>query len=267
MKKGRKLITGDIHGARKALDQCLERCNFDYENDTLIQLGDVADGWDEVYDCVEKLLSIKSLISIKGNHDAWFYQWIINEIQPAGWLQGGYGTLKSYCRKIGDYKGAHIEIRQTMSGYFSSLRSADLPQSHIDFFKNQLLYYIDEDNNCFVHGGFNRHATMVENKLFDEEQFYWDRDLWMACLSFKQISQDQEHVRFKMVENFKEVFIGHTATMSWGTIKPMHSANVWNLDTGAGFKGRLTIMDLDSHQYWQSDLVQELYPDQTGRNR
>lgn len=32
---------GDIHGAYKALQQCLERSKFNYENDKLIQLGDV----------------------------------------------------------------------------------------------------------------------------------------------------------------------------------------------------------------------------------
>lgn len=55
----RTFAMGDIHGAHKALVQCLERCNFNNEIDTLIQLGDVADGWSETYECVEELLKIK----------------------------------------------------------------------------------------------------------------------------------------------------------------------------------------------------------------
>jgi serine/threonine protein phosphatase 1 len=40
----KRLCMGDIHGNYKALMQCLERSNFNYEEDTLIQLGDVCDG-------------------------------------------------------------------------------------------------------------------------------------------------------------------------------------------------------------------------------
>jgi len=56
---------GDIHGNYKGLLQCLERSNFDYANDKLIQLGDVVDGWSESCECVTELLKIKNLISIK----------------------------------------------------------------------------------------------------------------------------------------------------------------------------------------------------------
>ena len=46
---GRRIVCGDIHGAHLALLQCLERSNFDFENDTLILIGDVVDGWPYVY--------------------------------------------------------------------------------------------------------------------------------------------------------------------------------------------------------------------------
>jgi hypothetical protein len=43
------------------------------------------------------------------------------------------------------------------------------------------------------------------------------------------------------------------------TDKPMHAANIINLDTGAGASGRLTIMDVKSKKFWQSDPVHRLY--------
>jgi serine/threonine protein phosphatase 1 len=46
----------------------------------------------------------------------------------------------------------------------------------------------------------------------------------------------------------------------------MKAANIWNLDTGAGYNGKLTIMDIKTKEYWQSDLVTELYKDKKGRN-
>jgi Calcineurin-like phosphoesterase. len=69
--KGKTFVVGDIHGAHKALVQVLERSGFDKENDLLITLGDIADGWSEVYEVVEELLTIKHRIDIIGNHDEW----------------------------------------------------------------------------------------------------------------------------------------------------------------------------------------------------
>jgi serine/threonine protein phosphatase 1 len=70
----RTFVMGDIHGAYKALLQCLERVSFDKDKDSLIQLGDVADGFEQVYDCVEELLKIRNLVAMKGNHDEWLNQ-------------------------------------------------------------------------------------------------------------------------------------------------------------------------------------------------
>ena len=44
---------GDIHGAYRALRQCLQRAQFDDENDHLICLGDVCDGWPETKAVIE----------------------------------------------------------------------------------------------------------------------------------------------------------------------------------------------------------------------
>jgi serine/threonine protein phosphatase 1 len=43
-------------------------------------------------------------------------------------------------------------------------------------------------------------------------------------------------------------------------------ANVWNIDTGAAFTGPLTIMDVDSKTYWQSEPLHQLYLNEKGRN-
>ena len=42
--------------------------------------------------------------------------------------------------------------------------------------------------------------------------------------------------------------------------------NVWNIDTGAAFTGKFSIIDINSKEFWQSDLVTALYPDEKGRN-
>lgn len=245
-------VMGDIHGGYLALLQCLDRSGFDYENDTLIQLGDVADGWSQTYECVEELLKIKNLISIKGNHDDWTLTMMATGVHP-GLSQGGKETQDSYIK--------YSQHDYSTGGIF-------YPEHHLKFFRNQHLYYVDDQNRCFVHGGFNRHFSIKEQ--YDPMIFYWDRDLWMSALSFKAMGRglvmnDPEIIKFKTKDNFKEIFIGHTTTLNWNTTEPMQAANIWNLDTGGGFKGKLTIMDINTKQYWQSDLLTDLYPNEKGR--
>jgi serine/threonine protein phosphatase 1 len=249
---GRRFVMGDIHGNYKGLLQCLERSGFNKEEDLLIQLGDVADGWSEVFECVTELLSIKNLISIVGNHDDWTLTWMKNGAHP-GLAQGGRATVDSYIRNC-DHSESYMN-----NTYLN------IPKAHKDFFYNQRNYYIDEQNNCFVHGGFNRHLGINEQTV--KHIYYWDRDLWMAAMSYKGITvgPGETELSFKIKDKFKEVFIGHTATINWGKIIPMKAANIWNLDTGSGFKGVLTIMNIDTKEYWQSDFADRLYPDEKGR--
>lgn len=268
----RTFVIGDIHGAYRALVQCLERCQFDKEKDLLITLGDICDGWTEVYECVEELLTIKNRIDIIGNHDRFFIDWLNTAVQSDRWRQGGLGTLESYTRALG------VGVIDVIAGgYMTSLLREDIPASHWKFFKHQRLYYKDDLRNMFfVHGGFDRFKSITDNRHDHPSEFYWNRDLWEKAMSCKG---DQ---KLQTIDNFGEIFIGHTATTNW-TIKeehtatgivipkgamitvPMFSGGVWNMDTGAGWHGKLTIMNISTKEFWQSDLVTDLYPEEAFR--
>lgn len=237
----RTFVMGDIHGSYKALVQCLEKVRFDFKGDQLIQLGDVTDGYSEVYECVELLMKIDNLVAIRGNHDEWFNEYIQTGVHPDNWEQGGAGTAKSYLKKVSQ----------------EYIIPPHIPESHQRFFKYQRMFYIDDDNNCFVHAGFDRHLPFIGQL---PETYYWDRELWRSALSFEAFRRGKwVSGKFKMVTKFNEIFIGHTPTTNWQTDKPMKAANINNLDTGAGHGSRLTIMDVKTKEYWQSDLTGELY--------
>jgi serine/threonine protein phosphatase 1 len=249
----RTFVMGDIHGAYKALMQCLQQCSFNYEEDTLIQLGDVADGHDEVFLCVEELLKIKKLIAIKGNHDEWFNEFITTGHHNGRWAQGGKATAISYLRLTG--RGSMI--KPSGDGYTVPLSKTDIPETHRQFFQQQHLYYIDETNNCFVHAGFNRHLPFKGQAAY---LYYWDRDLWTEALSYESFKRGKgESGKFEIVTPFDNIFIGHTSTTHWGKDKPMKAANIYNIDTGAGHDGKLTVMEISTKKYWQSEPVTELY--------
>lgn len=246
----RTFVMGDIHGAHKALVQCLERSGFNREEDTLIQLGDVCDGWNEVYECVEELFSIRNLVPIRGNHDDWFMEFHHTGHHGSQWEHGAHATAHSYLRAAG--KGL---VNPNV------LLPDMVDPAHRKFFEDQLMYHIDTTGRLFIHGGFNRHTGL---EMTMPLLYFWDRDLWSEALSWESMV-DRTHP-FKIKGAYPTIFIGHTTTMNWGKDVPMRAANIWNLDTGAGFKGKLTIMDVDTEQYWQSDPVRELYPNQKGRS-
>jgi serine/threonine protein phosphatase 1 len=219
---------GDIHGAHKALVQVLERSGFDREADTLIFLGDVADGYVDVKQCIDELLTIKNLIHVKGNHDQWMEDWIDGDGSIHWVNQGGRATLRSY--------GQDQPLRPT----------GNVPEAHVEYLRTARYYYIDDENRLFVHGGFKgEHPLGCSN-----ETLMWDRDLFVNAVA-------RPYARHT---KFNEVFVGHTATrfLGGGTL-PMHCGEIWNLDTDCGWGGPLTIMDVDTKEFWQSDRADELY--------
>lgn len=261
---------GDIHGCHKGLVQALQRASFNYEEDTLITLGDVVDGWGDSYEVVEELLKIKNRIDIRGNHDYWFYEFIMIGLHRERWGHGGIATATSYGKNLlGDkFEVTDVSVpvidmagNKTMHElYNTTLVNSDIPQSHVKFFMGQRNYYVDHERNfLFVHGGFNRHNKLADQ--FSDDIFFWDRDLWLSAMA-----ADRNSLGFTIKEKFNLIFIGHTSTVNWGLDVPMQARNIINIDTGGGFNGKITVMNVDTQEAFQSDLVQTLYPEEKGRN-
>ncbi len=243
---GRKIVIGDIHGGFKALDQVVQLVNLQ-PADELIFLGDYADGWSQTAQVIDYLMDLDTkykCIFLRGNHDAWAEEWLRTGLaEPAEWVRnGGAQTMASY------------------EGY-----SRIQMDRHLEFFQKMLYYVIDEENRLFVHAGFS--ATQGPAKEHHNSSFFWDRTLWeMALAMDKQL--DPESVFYpRRLKLFKEIYIGHTPSTNYGITTPINAMNVWNIDTGAAFRGTITAMDISSRQYWQSDPIWQLYPDEKGRNK
>lgn len=243
--KPRTLVIGDIHGGLKALKQVIERATVT-EQDTLIFLGDYVDGWGESAQVIQFLMDLEqkqSCIFIKGNHDSWCEEWLgEGELDKTWVFHGGASTIDSY-----------ISFSETQR------------QEHLNFFERMKLYHVDIQNRLFVHAGFtSMHGPSHE---FHSSNFKWDRTLWeMALTMDKHIRKDSKLYPKRLLQ-FDEIYIGHTPTLNYDVTIPMQGCNVWNIDTGAAFWGSLTILDIDTKEFWQSDTLQSLYPNEKGRNR
>lgn len=237
-------VVGDIHGNLKALYQVFERSPFNPDKDKIIFLGDYVDGHSQSAEVIDLLVYLKSImgdrcICILGNHDEWCKEWLIYGSKNPNWLpQGGQATYNSYIRTL----------------LFTE-------ESHRKFFRTLQYYYIDDNNRVFVHGGF-RSVKGIGNDAYST--YIWDRTMWDGTLAYSKSGHPLGYELFG-INKHKEIFIGHTTTMSHRDENykridyPMNAFNIWNVDTGAGMYGRLTIMDINTKEYWQSDLCKDLY--------
>ncbi|UUV22482.1 metallophosphoesterase [Paenimyroides aestuarii] len=237
-------VIGDIHGGLKALQQVLNRANVT-TNDKLIFLGDYVDGWSEtpaVLDFLMDLSATYSCVFMQGNHEEMLLKWLKKEDDNELWrFHGGEATVQAY---------QNISLR--------------VIEKHIAFLQQLKEYYIDDQNRLFIHAGFT-HLKGVTFEYF-RGMFWWDRTLWETAMAVDG-NLSPNNLRYpQRLRLYKEIFVGHTPVIRFGASAPMNFANVWNVDTGAAFTGKLSILNVDTKAYWQSDALTDLYPNEKGRN-
>jgi serine/threonine protein phosphatase 1 len=243
--KNRTLVIGDIHGGLAALKQVFDRAQIT-PSDTLIFLGDYTDGWSESFGIVELLLGLsqnQDCVLLKGNHDGWTEDWLRTNVIDNDWYkQGGESTCTSYANAEPATKKAHLR-----------------------FFERLKNYYVDNANRLFVHAGFTSPRGPAHEP--DPDQLIWDRSLWeMTWATDRSLHFDSPNFP-PHLKLFSEIYLGHTPTIRYGSFAPIRIFNVCNMDTGAAFFGKLSLMDVDTKQVWQSDTVMDLYPGEKGRNK
>lgn len=242
---------GDVHGAHLALEQVLQRADFDYEEDVLIALGDVCDGWSGVAECFEILLKCKNLIYIEGNHDQWFLDYankqMSKESQRHWFKYGGKMTVASY------------------------EKNPQLFDKHVTLLKNAKKYYVDEKNRCFVHAGIPNHHESLDKQV----DYCWSRHFFDNARTWNH-QNFKVHVAIQSIDPSQVVsewFVGHTVVSEFKRThneafinKPVKYSNITFCDTGAAYDGVLSLLNVDDGTLYQSDIVMKMYPDETGRN-
>ncbi|WP_310554631.1 metallophosphoesterase family protein [Flavobacterium sp.] len=240
----RTLVVGDIHGGLRALKQVIEKANITL-NDTLVFLGDYVDGWSESPQVIDFLIELdqkQKCVFIRGNHDELLLEWLSESKDNLEWYKhGGEATVLAY-----------------------SFISSEIKRKHIDFLKSLKNYFIDSKNRLFVHAGFTN-MNGVDYEYFPK-LLYWDRTLWETALALDQNIEKNSALYPKRFRLYHEIYIGHTPVTRIGQTIPIQKAGVWNIDTGAAFLGPLTILNIDTKEFWQSNNLPDLYPNENGRN-
>lgn len=199
----RHLILGDIHGQYEALIRVLKKADYDPEGDSLYCVGDLTDRGPDSAKVLDFCIKHK-VLSVRGNHDMWFLDYLIHGHAPMIWLrQGGYETLSSWHKESMSHKYV-LDYYEKMPYY----RELDLGGLSIAVF----------------HGGITPGIPLNNQH---PEVLTWDRYFWV----FEQ-QPELPYDRY---------FLGHTALRGSAEI---NKYNVINLDTGAGYFRIFTAMDI-----------------------
>ena len=235
----RRFVIGDVHGSYRALMECLRGVEFDYINDELVFLGDVTDGWSDIIPCIEEFIKIKNFTHTLGNHDNWALSYLNGTMDPINeaWLVHG-GSVTKKC--IDDNPDKYMMIKL--------------------FLENAKPYHID-GNILFLHAGFNQYEPIESQDV--------DTLMWNRTMVKNSIENDTSESSFYNPNNkYDKIFIGHTIVSRYFGDDPVTiGRNTIMMDTGCAYKGRLTIMDIDTGDFFQSTPSYLLYPDEMGRNK
>ncbi len=209
----RLIAIGDIHGCLSALLSLLEAIKPG-RDDTIITMGDYIDrGPDSrgVIDCLLQLQSACNLVPLLGNHDEMLIDIRSGRADMLGdWLLfGGDATMSSY----------------------GTLKPETIPQNHIEFLEDCLLYY-ETEKHIFLHATYDPALPLDRQTL---QMLLWDKI---------RPTPPGPHC------SGKTVIVGHTAQRN-GEILDLGYLKC--IDTCCYGEGWLTAMDVQSGQIWQAD--------------
>ena len=172
----RRFVLGDIHGEYDYLIQVLKASGFNYQEDLLVQVGDIVDRGPEPFKCMDELLKINHLILIKGNHDANFIEYMNNNVDFLG----------SYAQN-----GTHTTVAK-----WKELPVVEKVRYKVAIFDNMIPYHLTNDNIIFTHGGFPRFEKLDD---IADTTFAWDRELVQEAMNCKP------NEKLPTLYNFKEL--------------------------------------------------------------
>lgn len=207
---------GDLHGNERALREVLAISQFNYNADRLIFLGDLADGLPHFGKCLDIFSSISHFVPIIGNHDYYLMQYVKKRKVLSKWNKIGADKTLPYITPA---------IKNKLGAYFKKSK-----------------YFFTQDESFFCHGGVNHKKPIKKQKKF---YFCKNRKMYNVAKVY-----DKRGIQFSLLDypQIKKFFIGHNTIK--GTA-PEFLSNLINLDTGSGTGGKLTLMNIKNHHYYQ----------------
>ena len=254
----RRLCVGDIHGCYDKLMETLDKCRFS-DSDILYSVGDFTDRGNQNIKTLNFLMSLKNFYPVAGNHDLWNYEYLSNTV------------TRDAFRCWDMYNGGELT-------YNEESKQTDTWRKKVAKWLGAIPYRIDLGDFVIIHSvcpktmyeGIDvskvtmktlKPSGLITDEVYDEG--VWNRAILEGCHDYQRLSHFKPTFDQRVREIYGKEFtgdpiyvIGHTPLDHPFYDKEM---GIIGIDTGAfctkkvyGIEGHLTILDLDSLEYWQS---------------
>jgi serine/threonine protein phosphatase 1 len=202
---------GDIHGCFNKLVLLMDTVDIDFNQDTLVFMGDYIDRGPDSFEVVEYLMRLKkkysNIVLLKGNHEEMLLNYLSGSDRYLYLANGGQQTIESYMDRP------------------YNIKMGPIPSDHLDFFKS-LDLFCETEEYIFVHAGLKKKVPLKEQMADDL--------LWIRK-NFIKTNYDFG----------KRVVFGHTPFP-----KPLVESNKIGIDTGAVFGNKLTCVELPTLTFY-----------------
>ena len=253
---GRSLIIGDIHGRCDKLIAVLQKAGFNPGFDILYATGDFCDRGEQPVEVLDYLMKLgDSFLPVLGNHDTWLEYWLHTGVADSDWMDRNGGSItieklsgqpQKCLGKLKDWLGRMPLVRVTddclimHAGIPEGMNESSLC-SMASMERPIPIFMLESEFMNLVRMGIDmrEYQTM--------ESIYWDRDYLLSAIA----AEYGETGDLPPFPTDKDIWIGHSVLRSG---KPFHSESyhLYAVDTGAGMGGPLTLMDMDTTEFWQA---------------
>jgi ser/thr protein phosphatase family protein len=165
-------VISDIHGYLDEFIKALNKVELSDKDNRLILLGDYIDNGSKSFQVLSKIIELEEvysgqIITLFGNHEEWFYDWLIPETPTAS----AFGeTIQSFF--------SPEELKEILvsnpNNFEIAIRNAIKTKTKfIDWFKERYKdkRYYETDNQIFVHAGIEEEAGDLWEELTSPETF------------------------------------------------------------------------------------------------
>ena len=238
----RHLIVGDIHGQYERLREALDKASFNPDDDILYSTGDISDRGPGMVELIRYLMSLDDYRPVLGNHDLWLRDYLTSDSRPAVWVigNGGRETIGQF-----DYHSVSENEKERMGMWLS-----------------RAPYVRIEDKYIITHGGIPKGWGMKELEAIaslrpriigypivedPSSSPIWNKSYLQSAMAAEHGASPE--VLDPPLASNKRIFIGHTP-LDAPFISELYHLRA--IDTGGGHGRALTVMDMDTDEYWQA---------------
>ncbi|MDG8498171.1 metallophosphoesterase [Streptococcus pneumoniae] len=165
----------DIHGHLDEFLSALSKVDLYDKNNRLILIGDYIDNGHQSFQVISKIIELEELhpnqiITLLGNHEEWFYDWLILENPTSSSFSE---TIKSFFSPEELTYILKSNVNNFEAGVRNEIKNNIKFNPFINWFKKRYRdkRYYETDTQIFVHAGIDEEAGKLWKDLTSSEMF------------------------------------------------------------------------------------------------